>query len=72
MCDSACLPQRAEWSIARYSQWLDDHPSERDRLTLIRAALEAYVQSVRSRQGKEFAPIYPIMLQLLQRAASGC
>uniref|UniRef100_A0A8C4GM49 Conserved oligomeric Golgi complex subunit 5 n=1 Tax=Dicentrarchus labrax TaxID=13489 RepID=A0A8C4GM49_DICLA len=27
--------QRAEWSIARYSQWLDDHPSERDRLTLL-------------------------------------
>ncbi|XP_071395900.1 conserved oligomeric Golgi complex subunit 5 isoform X1 [Centroberyx affinis] len=63
--------QRAEWSIARYSQWLDDHPSERDRLTLIRGALEAYVQSVRARQGKEFAPIYPIMLQLLQRATSG-
>uniref|UniRef100_A0A8C5F5A2 Conserved oligomeric Golgi complex subunit 5 n=1 Tax=Gadus morhua TaxID=8049 RepID=A0A8C5F5A2_GADMO len=62
--------QRAEWSIARYSQWLDDHPSERDRLTLIRGALEAYVQSVRTRQGKEFAPIYPIMLQLLQRATS--
>ncbi|XP_019955516.2 conserved oligomeric Golgi complex subunit 5 [Paralichthys olivaceus] len=63
--------QRAEWSVARYSQWLDDHPSERDRLTLIRGALEAYVQSVRARQGKEFAPIYPIMLQLLQRATSG-
>ncbi|XP_070847800.1 conserved oligomeric Golgi complex subunit 5 isoform X1 [Chaetodon trifascialis] len=63
--------QRAEWSIARYSQWLDDHPSERDRLTLLRGALEAYVQSVRTRQGKEFAPIYPIMLQLLQRATSG-
>ncbi|CAK6977030.1 LOW QUALITY PROTEIN: conserved oligomeric Golgi complex subunit 5 [Scomber scombrus] len=63
--------QRAEWSIARYSQWLDDHPSERDRLSLIRGALEAYVQSVRTRQGKEFAPIYPIMLQLLQRATSG-
>ncbi|KAM7377824.1 hypothetical protein PAMA_012969 [Pampus argenteus] len=62
--------QRAEWSIARYSQWLDDHPSERDRLSLIRGALEAYVQSVRARQGKEFSPIYPIMLQLLQRAAS--
>ncbi|CAL8405484.1 unnamed protein product [Arctogadus glacialis] len=62
--------QRAEWSIARYSQWMDDHPSERDRLTLIRGALEAYVQSVRTRQGKEFAPIYPIMLQLLQRATS--
>ncbi|XP_068163000.1 conserved oligomeric Golgi complex subunit 5 [Antennarius striatus] len=62
--------QRAEWSIARYSQWLDDHPAERDRLALLRGALEAYVQSVRARQGKEFAPIYPIMLQLLQRAAA--
>ncbi|MBN3295644.1 conserved oligomeric Golgi complex subunit 5 [Amia ocellicauda] len=62
--------QRAEWSIARYSQWLDDHPSEKDRLTLIRGALEAYVQSVRAREGKEFAPIYPIMLQLLQKATT--
>uniref|UniRef100_A0A672IKM1 Conserved oligomeric Golgi complex subunit 5 n=1 Tax=Salarias fasciatus TaxID=181472 RepID=A0A672IKM1_SALFA len=61
--------QRAEWSIARYSQWLDDHPSERDRLSLIRGALEAYVQSVRARQGKEFAPVYPVMLQLLQRGS---
>uniref|UniRef100_A0AAY4D2P2 Conserved oligomeric Golgi complex subunit 5 n=1 Tax=Denticeps clupeoides TaxID=299321 RepID=A0AAY4D2P2_9TELE len=63
--------QRAEWSVARYSQWLDDHPAEKDRLTLLRGALEAYVQSVRARQGKEFAPVYPIMLQLLQRATSG-
>uniref|UniRef100_A0A8C9RBS0 Conserved oligomeric Golgi complex subunit 5 n=1 Tax=Scleropages formosus TaxID=113540 RepID=A0A8C9RBS0_SCLFO len=63
--------QRAEWSIARYSQWLDDHPLEKDRLTLIRAALEAYVQEVRARQGKEFAPVYPIMLQLLQKATTG-
>uniref|UniRef100_A0A8C2GNZ9 Conserved oligomeric Golgi complex subunit 5 n=1 Tax=Cyprinus carpio TaxID=7962 RepID=A0A8C2GNZ9_CYPCA len=62
--------QRAEWSISRYSQWLDDHPSEKDRLTLIRGALEAYVQSIRARQGKEFAPVYPIMLQLLQKATS--
>uniref|UniRef100_A0A3P8UXB7 Conserved oligomeric Golgi complex subunit 5 n=1 Tax=Cynoglossus semilaevis TaxID=244447 RepID=A0A3P8UXB7_CYNSE len=63
--------QRAEWSIARYSQWLDDHPLERDRLALIRGSLEAYVQSVRTRQEKEFAPIYPIMLQLLQKATTG-
>ncbi|NXI47187.1 COG5 protein, partial [Galbula dea] len=62
--------QRAEWSIARYSQWLDDHPSEKDRLALIRGALEAYVQSVRTREGKEFAPVYPIMVQVLQKAMS--
>ncbi|KAG8577236.1 hypothetical protein GDO81_010109, partial [Engystomops pustulosus] len=62
--------QRAEWSIARYSQWLDDHPSEKDRLVLIRGALEAYVQSVKAREGKEFAPVYPVMVQLLQKAMS--
>ncbi|XP_078536437.1 conserved oligomeric Golgi complex subunit 5 [Lissotriton helveticus] len=62
--------QRAEWSFARYSQWLDDHPSEKDRLILIRGALEAYVQSVRTREAKEFAPVYPIMVQLLQKATS--
>uniref|UniRef100_A0A8I5YQ79 Conserved oligomeric Golgi complex subunit 5 n=1 Tax=Pongo abelii TaxID=9601 RepID=A0A8I5YQ79_PONAB len=62
--------QRAEWSHARFSQWLDDHPSEKDKLLLIRGALEAYVQSVRSREGKEFAPVYPIMVQLLQKAMS--
>ncbi|XP_054843806.1 conserved oligomeric Golgi complex subunit 5 [Eublepharis macularius] len=62
--------QRAEWTVARYSRWLDDHPSEKDRLVLIRGALEAYVQSVRSREGKEFAPVYPIMVQLLQKAMS--
>ncbi|XP_033647188.1 conserved oligomeric Golgi complex subunit 5-like [Asterias rubens] len=63
----------AGWSTTRYSQWLSDHCSEKERLALIRGTLEAYVQSVRSRQGKEFAPIYPIMLDLLQRGtqASG-
>lgn len=28
--------QTADWSISRYSQWLEDHPSEKDRLTLIK------------------------------------
>ncbi|XP_052781963.1 conserved oligomeric Golgi complex subunit 5-like isoform X1 [Mya arenaria] len=56
----------ADWSLSRYSQWLDDHPSEKDRLTFIKGCLEAYVQQVRSRHGKEFAAIYPIMLKILQ------
>ncbi|KAJ8301246.1 hypothetical protein KUTeg_020233 [Tegillarca granosa] len=41
----------ADWSISRYSQ----------------GSLEGYVQNVKSRQGREFAPIYPVMLQLLQK-----
>ncbi|KAL4226453.1 Conserved oligomeric Golgi complex subunit [Mactra antiquata] len=56
----------ADWSLSRYSQWLDDHTSEKDRLALIKGSLEAYVQQVRSRQGKEFASIYPIMVKVLQ------
>ncbi|XP_060069562.1 conserved oligomeric Golgi complex subunit 5-like isoform X3 [Ylistrum balloti] len=56
-----------DWSISRYSQWLDSHPSEKDRLTLIKGSLEGYVQHVKSRHGKEFTPIYPIMLELLQK-----
>uniref|UniRef100_A0A674AY20 Conserved oligomeric Golgi complex subunit 5 n=1 Tax=Salmo trutta TaxID=8032 RepID=A0A674AY20_SALTR len=57
--------QRAEWSIARYSQCLTTFE------TAGGGALEAYMQSVKARQGKEFAPVYPIMVQLLQRATSG-
>ena len=34
--DRVSTLQRAEWSHARFSQWLDDHPSEKDRLLLIR------------------------------------
>ncbi|XP_072175838.1 conserved oligomeric Golgi complex subunit 5-like [Diadema setosum] len=56
----------AGWSISRYSQWLSEHRAEKERLVLIKGTLEAYVQSVRQRQGKEFASIYPIMVDLLQ------
>lgn len=58
--------QNAEWSVCRYSQWLDNQ-SEKSKLLFIKGALEAYVQQVRCRQGKEFAPIYPVMLELLQQ-----
>ncbi|XP_033119679.1 conserved oligomeric Golgi complex subunit 5-like [Anneissia japonica] len=59
----------AGWSVSRYSQWLDEHTSEKERLALLRGTLEAYVQAVRSRQGKEFAPTYPIMLDILQKGS---
>ena len=32
-----------------------------------RGSLESYVQHVTSRGGREFAPIYPIMLDMLQK-----
>lgn len=60
--------QSLGWSRSEYCDWLTQHPAERDRLSLIKGSLEAYVQSVTSRGGKEFSPVYPVMLQLLQRA----
>ncbi|KAK2155274.1 hypothetical protein LSH36_244g03005 [Paralvinella palmiformis] len=62
------LPHEAAgWSLSRYSQWLDDHPMEKDRLAFIKGSLESYVQGVRAREGKEFAPVYPVMLDILQK-----
>jgi hypothetical protein len=70
------------WSISRYIQWLDEHPNMNDRLTmmkyvfefidsilfvLFRGTLETYVQIVRNRQQKEFAPIYVIILNILEK-----
>lgn len=59
--------QVSDWSVSRYSQWLDDHEEESDRLKFIKGALEAYVKLVRQRQSKEYAPVYPIMLEMLQK-----
>ncbi|XP_042875116.1 conserved oligomeric Golgi complex subunit 5-like [Penaeus japonicus] len=59
--------QTAGWSVSRYSNWLDEHRDERERLQLVRGALEAYVANVRSRNLTQFAPVYPVMLKLLER-----
>nr|XP_002121988.1 conserved oligomeric Golgi complex subunit 5 [Ciona intestinalis] len=59
--------QVMEWSISRYSRWLDEHQSQRERLNMLRGALENYVNSVRAKQGTEFADIYPQMVKLLQK-----
>ena len=57
----------AGWSVSRYSQWLEDHPSERDRLQLMQGTLESYVAGTRARQEKSYAFPYPIMLEILER-----
>ncbi|RXG60114.1 Conserved oligomeric Golgi complex subunit 5 [Armadillidium vulgare] len=59
--------QTAGWSQTRYSNWLDDHPSERERLSLVEGALESYVSTVKSKHLTEFDPLYPIMKDLLEK-----
>lgn len=55
------------WSVTRYSKWLDEHPSELDRLNLLKAALESYVHTVRAKGQQSFCTVYPHMMILLQQ-----
>jgi len=60
--------QSLDWSPARYSDWLDKHAGERERVLVVKTSLEAYVNSVRQRGDKEFAGVYPLILRLLEKS----
>jgi len=57
--------QTMGWTEVRYSQWVDDHPQLGDRLELTRGALEAYQQLCRKKRVKEYATVYPLIVDLL-------
>ena len=38
-CFVAIIYQVASWSLSRYTNWLENHPTEADRLTLIKYVL---------------------------------
>jgi hypothetical protein len=59
--------QSLNWSIARYSEWLDKHQSEKERLLVIKTCLESYVNLVKQKKEKQFATIYPLMFRLLEK-----
>lgn len=58
--------QNANWSVSRFSQWLDVHPSEREQLELMGGALQRYQQKVRQKGQAQFHSVYPAMLTLLE------
>ena len=62
--------QTMGWTEARFSQWIDDHARLDDRLELIRGALDAYQQLCKKKRVKEYATIYPLILDLLKEAQS--
>eukprot|EP00118_Oscarella_pearsei_P006868 m.32054 g.32054 ORF g.32054 m.32054 type:complete len:832 (+) comp31589_c0_seq8:1605-4100(+) len=62
--------QLAGWNLRQYSNWLDEHPSEGDRLAMISATLESYVRAVRAEGQRQFAPQYLVMVELLTADAS--
>jgi hypothetical protein len=59
--------QSLNWPLARYSEWLDKHASEKERLMVIKTCLETYVSTVRQRKEKTFAAIYPLLFRMLER-----
>ncbi len=59
--------QSLNWPISRYSEWLDKHQNEKERLLVIKTCLEAYVNLVKQKKEKTFATIYPLMFRLLEK-----
>ena len=59
--------QSLNWTISRYSEWLDKHQNEKERLLVIKTCLEAYVNLVKQKKEKTFATIYPLMFRLLEK-----
>lgn len=60
--------QSLEWPIKKYSEWLDKHSNEKDRIMVVKSCLEAYVNVVRQRNEKQYATIYPLLYRILERS----
>ncbi|XP_055354434.1 conserved oligomeric Golgi complex subunit 5-like [Paramacrobiotus metropolitanus] len=60
--------QASGWSVSRYCRYLDEHPREMERLMIIKASLDNYANTVRSRGETHYAVIYPLMREMLGKA----
>ena len=54
-------------TISHYSQWLDEHESEKERLSLLKGTVENYTKSVQKSNKSEYVEEYPIVMELLKR-----
>ena len=55
------------WSHSQYSQWLDEHDSEKERLAQLKGTMENYVKSVQKSGGTEFVPQFTPIMSLLKK-----
>ncbi|EDV25887.1 uncharacterized protein TRIADDRAFT_24290, partial [Trichoplax adhaerens] len=61
----------SKWTEKEYSEWIDNHPDESERLGLIRyETLDNYIQSVRVSDNKVLPPIIVVMQKILLKASS--
>uniref|UniRef100_K1PVY8 Conserved oligomeric Golgi complex subunit 5 n=1 Tax=Magallana gigas TaxID=29159 RepID=K1PVY8_MAGGI len=61
-----------ELAISPFCRKVSDLGNHYKLLKAFRGALEGYVNQMKSRQAREFAEIYPIMLDLLQKGLQSC
>ena len=59
--------QMSDWSCSKYSQWLDKHLSEKERLLILKNSIEDYVSLIKHKNEKQFVPIYPVLVDLLEK-----
>lgn len=60
--------QSVDWTIAAYSEWLDNHPDETSRLELLSGALQKYRKTICDQGLSTFDDIYPVIKSLLENA----
>ncbi|CBY07828.1 unnamed protein product [Oikopleura dioica] len=60
----------ADWSRSRYSQWLDDHESEKERLSLLKGTVENYTKNATLENKVQFVPEISTITELLQQGLS--
>ncbi|CAG9771942.1 unnamed protein product [Ceutorhynchus assimilis] len=66
--DLASPHQNTGWSLPKISAWLDEHPTESERLDLVAGALQKYEGLVRTKNSTNYDPVYPIMSGFLETA----
>jgi hypothetical protein len=59
--------QMSDWSHLKYSQWLDKHLSEKERLLILKNTIDDYVGYVKQKNEKQFVPVYPLLVDLLEK-----
>ncbi|KAJ3342041.1 Conserved oligomeric Golgi complex subunit [Gonapodya sp. JEL0774] len=62
--------ERFSWTHQQYSDWLDSHPTDAERLTILRRSFDLYVEEVRSKGEREFCIEFPVARALLDTESS--
>lgn len=60
--------QSLDWPILRYSEWLDKHTNEKERLLVIKTCLETYVNTVRQKKRKPLPLFIHLCFVYLKKA----